>query len=392
MRADACYHLDRDARVKLGAFYTPADLVDRVHALVAPHLARAGGRGVLLDSAAGYGAFLQGRAGALRAGEIDEEAVARLRATLPGDAVFPVNALQSPHRARYGITDDAPLIVVGNPPYNDTTSEFRKGQKGGGAADPDLAERDLGISFLRSYARLRADVVCVLHPLSYLIKRANFARLREFAAAYRLRRGLLFSSARFGQTGGTKFPVVMALYERGEPMDYDGLRRFEFELLDGPGAFRLDAFTTTDGLINKYPVRKSGPQTSDLGLYHYTFRDINSLRRNAGFLAAPHYNGIVVMRATFHHYAYLHAFKSFFAPANLWLYGNLSPLVDPAWLEAHRRDLVAFALTDHPVLRNADAALRATLARDHGLAPGDLIADPARTERLRAGIMRLARV
>src|SRR5690606_13910939 len=100
------------------------------------------------------------------------------------------------------------------------TSEFRNGRKGRNEADADLQDRDLGVSFLRSYERLRADVVCVLHPLSYLIKRANFRRLKEFAAHYRLRRGLLFSSARFGQTGGTKLPVVIALYERGAGMDY----------------------------------------------------------------------------------------------------------------------------------------------------------------------------
>lgn len=392
MSAEVCTHLERDARVKLGAYYTPADLVARVHELIAPYLARLGERAVLFDSAAGYGAFLAGRTGEVRAGEIDPEAVTRLREALPPNTVFPVNALQSPDRAHYGIADDAPLIVVGNPPYNDTTSEFRKGQKGGGAADADLADRDLGISFLKSYARLRADVVCVLHPLSYLIKRANFARLREFAANYRLRRGLLFTSARFGQTSRKGFPVVIALYERGAGMDYEWLRGFDFELIDQPGTFRLDTFTTTDGLINKYPPRQHGPQTSDIGLYYYTFRDINSLRRNAGFLAAPHYNGIVVTRRAFHHYAYLHAFKRFFAPANLWLYGNLSPLVDPAWLEANCRDLVAYALSDHPVLLQADPALRATLASDHGLHPDELHPDAARTARLRAGILRLAHV
>ncbi|MBW7893802.1 MAG: hypothetical protein H3C27_01710 [Opitutaceae bacterium] len=343
----------------------------------------------MIDTAAGYGAFLQGLAGEVRAGEIDDGAVERLRQVLPADAVFHANSLQEPSRARYRIAEDATLVVVGNPPYNDTTSEFRNGRKGRNEADADLQDRDLGVSFLRSYARLRADVVCVLHPLSYLIKPANFRRLKEFAAHYRLRHGLLFSSARFGQTGGTKFPVVIALYERGAGMDYDDVRTFDFEVLESGGTFRLDVFTTTDGLINKYPPGKQGPRESDLGLYYYTFRDINSLLRNAGFMAAPHYNGIVVLRGEFHRYAYLHAFKRFFAPANAWLYGNLSPLVEPAWLDAHRQELVAFALQDHPVLRAAAKSVRATIAGDYGV---DLQVEisPAVRERLRDGIMRLA--
>lgn len=386
---DVCTHLDRDDRVKLGAYYTPDDLVARVHELIAPYGGRTGVRSVVFDPAAGYGAFLQGLNGEVRAADIDDAAVARLRAMLPMESVYHGNSLREPTRVRYRIGETDTLIVVGNPPYNDTTSEFRNGRKGRNGADADLQDRDLGVSFLRSYARLRADVVCVLHPLSYLIKPANFRRLKEFSTHYRLRRGLLFSSARFGQTGGTKFPVVIALYERGAGMDYDDVRTFAFEVLESGGTFRLDAFTTTDGLINKYPPRKQGPRESDLGLYYYTFRDINSLLRNAGFMTVPHYNGIVVMRREFHRYAYLHAFKRFFAPVDAWLYGNLSPLVDPAWLEAHRRELVAFALQDHPVLRGAAKSVRESIAKDYGV---DLRAEisPAVRERLRDGIMRLA--
>jgi len=386
-----CDHLDRDDRVKLGAYYTPDDLVARVHELVAPFVKQAGSQCVVIDTAAGYGAFVQCVPGEVRAADLDARAVDHLRQVLPTGMVFEGNSLQAPSRMRYNIAESAKLVVVGNPPYNDTTSEFRNGRKGQNEADPDLADRDLGVSFLRSYDRLHADVVCVLHPLSYLIKRANFQRLKAFAAHYRLRRGLLFSSARFGQTGGTKFPVVIALYERGEGMDYDWLRDFDFELLESKGTFRLGAFTTTDGLINKYPPRSKGPQESDIGLYHYTFRDINSLKRNAGFMDVPHYNGIVVMRREFHLYAYLHAYKRFFTPANSWLYGNLSPLVDPAWLEANRRDLVAFALGDHQVLRRAAPSVRNLIATDYGV---DLHErnDGDREERLRTGIMHLARI
>src|SRR5690606_32817652 len=54
---DVCTHLDRDDRVKLGAYYTPDDLVARVHDLIAPYGGRTGTRSVVFDPAAGYGAF-----------------------------------------------------------------------------------------------------------------------------------------------------------------------------------------------------------------------------------------------------------------------------------------------------------------------------------------------
>lgn len=40
--------------------------------------------------------------------------------------------------------------------------------------DEDLFDRDLGVSFLKSYNKLKADVICILHLLSYLIKKTNF--------------------------------------------------------------------------------------------------------------------------------------------------------------------------------------------------------------------------
>jgi len=60
-----------------------------------------------------------------------------------------------------------------------------------------LSQRDLGISFLLSYNKLAADFVCVLHPLSYLIKKSNFEALWQFKDNYRLVDSVVISSGVF---------------------------------------------------------------------------------------------------------------------------------------------------------------------------------------------------
>ena len=377
MNLGRCEHLDGSSRVKLGAYYTPSDLVQEVHRLIGPHL-RLGRKAVIADTAAGYGAFLSELGGEVRASDIDGAACRQLKKLLPAGSVFHGNSLVGVSRERLNIPENAKLITIGNPPYNDVTSEFRSGRKGKNDADSDLKDRDLGISFLRSYDKLRADVVCVLHPLSYLIKPANFARLRSFRENYRLERGVLFSSARFSQTGNAKFPIAAALYARGEGMNYDHIRNFSFDVLGERGVFRLSDFITTDGLINKYPPRSRDNKRSDIGLYYYTFRDINSLKRNCGFMGEAHPNGIVVNLNDFHKYAYLYAFKKFFNPPNAWLFGNLSPIVSPRLLEKETNNLVSFALSDNPTLSRLNSSVGKKIARYYGAS----LPDKVEAERL----------
>jgi len=51
-------------------------------------------------------------------------------------------------------------VIVGNPPYNDRTSIVQSNLKNKESIPIDSAfqARDIGISFLRSYERLRADL------------------------------------------------------------------------------------------------------------------------------------------------------------------------------------------------------------------------------------------
>lgn len=366
---DTQRHLTKDEQVKLGSYYTPERLVELVLDMIKPHILALGPKTVVLDNAAGYGAFLAKLSGVdLYAGDCDPAACEKLREILPHGNVLLANSLVGVDRKMFKIPKGRPLIVIGNPPYNDTTSEFRSGRKGMNECDPDLYDRDLGITFLRSFDKLGADVVCVLHPLSYLIKRANFTRLKSFREHYRLERGVIFPSSLFVGTGQAKFPVVAALYIRDEGgIDHEQIRDFIFEILDGSDCFCLADYQTTDGFINKYPTRSEPAAKSDIGIYYYTFRDINTVRRNASFLMQPHPNGIAVSLENLYQYAYLHAFKMNFKPDNAWLFGNLSPLVNQPRLEKYKDRYVAYVMESHPVLRGMRSSVREKIRDHYGL-------------------------
>ncbi len=361
-------HLDRQGIIETGSFYTPRYLIDEVASMIKPFLA--GKRSVILfDNSVGGGAFTQIMDGYdYRLADTDKTCCDLLAAFTDPERVFHSNSLLEVSREKYNIPENAYLVQVGNPPYNDTTSAYKKGEKGANFCDKDLFDRDLGVSFLKSYDKLKSDLVCVLHPLAYLVKEANFKRLRGFRENYTLRDAVIFSSSCFPGTGTGKFPIIIGLYEKTKAgMEFKTIQEFPFRLLGGDCTgyshpsyrvrsgeeqiFRLSRFTTTDGYISKYPARKNDLKESALGLYFYTFRDTNSLKRSASFQSKPHYNAIVVNLENFYHYAYLFAFRTLFEPVNRWLYGNLSPLVDIEYLEAHRSDFVAYALARHPIFK-----------------------------------------
>ena len=248
--------------------------------------------------------------------------------------------------------------MIGNPPYNDTTSEFKNGEKGQNICDEDLYDRDIGVSFLKSYHKLNADVICVLHPLSYLIKETNFKRLKDFKDNYNLIRGEIFSSALFHGTGKGKFPILVALYEKNaDGMIFEDIRNFRFNILDNEKTFVLSNFKTTDGYINKYPPRKNDVQKSPIGLYYYTFRDLNSLKKNTSFFTKEHPNGIMVTLENFYKYSYLYSVKSLFNPEDAWLYGNLSPLVHIEDVEQNKKLYIVYAIKTNKILREMDNSI-----------------------------------
>lgn len=355
MQIHLAEHLPQNERIRLGSYYTPEEIVHRVHEFIQPYLDNKKNV-ALFDSAGGCGAFLFDlKHCSYRIADRDSDACKFLKQHFNQHNVFHTNSLIEVNRDRYGVSSSAFLIMIGNPPYNDTTSEFKNGEKGQNICDEDLYDRDLGVSFLKSYHKLKADVVCVLHPLSYLIKEANFKRLRGFKDNYRLIKGEIFSSALFHGTGTGKFPILVAHYEKSPSgMTFDYIRQFRFDILNSKRKFVLSEYKTTDAYINKYPPRKNDIKDSPIGLYYYTFRDFNSLKKNTSFIVQKHPNGIVVTLENFYKYAYLYALKNLFRPEDPWLYGNLSPLANIEDVEKNKKLYVSYSIKDNRIFNKIE--------------------------------------
>lgn len=369
MQVHLAKHLTKEKKIQLGSYYTPDKLVKVVHEFIKPYLEDKKKDIILFDSAGGCGAFLFGISHHdYRIADCDLEACNFLKQHFDQHNIFHTNSLKDACRDKYSISSSAFLIMIGNPPYNDTTSEFKNGKKGQNICDEDLFDRDLGVSFLKSYHKLKADVICVLHPLSYLIKETNFKRLKNFKDNYRLKKGLIFSSSLFSKTGLIKFPIMIGLYERDEKgMDFNYIKNFNFYILDIEDKFKLYKYETTDGFIDKYPPRKNDIKVSPIGLYYYTFRDFNSLRKNTSFMIKKHYNGIVMTIHNFYKYAYLNALKNLFRPNNIWLYGNLSPLINKKLLEENKNIYIEYAIQTNSALKNIDKKIIQDIAKYYGI-------------------------
>lgn len=345
---DSASHLSFRDQVNRGAFYTPERYVGLVGEWLVEHGVAADC--TILEPSCGYGAFFaldRWLPDARFIGnDIDPGAVAVAKARHPFIEIRNVNALLGVSRAQYGLAPDERLCIVGNPPWNDTTSQIRQGLKTARTPmDPDVASRDLGLSSLLAYGKLRADYVAVLHPLSYLVKKPNFNAARAFFRNYELLECLVFSSQRFAETSRTSgFPVVVALYRRAPHaggLRYEDVfaRRFETEEGD---SFRLCDRDYIDSFANKYPTaERYSPE-----ILFYTMRDVNALARSRTFIAERCANAVDVDPAKLDWYCYVDVFKSV-AATPYWM-GNLNvPLVAadfPAVAPSFRR----IALHNHP--------------------------------------------
>ena len=116
----------------------------------------------------------------------------------------------------------------------------------------------MAVSFILSYDKLKADYICVLHPLSYLIKKANFDSLGSFKNNYLLIDSVVISSAEFEATSkSTHFPIIIALYKRdNKGMSYDFIQKHKFKTKEGR-AFCLGQFEKLSNYITKYPNHKN---------------------------------------------------------------------------------------------------------------------------------------
>ncbi|RKU37736.1 SAM-dependent methyltransferase [Candidatus Poribacteria bacterium] len=343
-------HLAYESRVNLGSYYTPAEIVNVAWETSAPYMRS---QTTVIDTACGYGDFLRNCGQALTIGsDIDETAIEVARENSDNKVrFFQTNALSNVSRAKFGIPEQSHLIVVGNPPYNDRTSLIRHSiKKVNFDIDEDIASRDLGISFLRSYNKLEADLICVLHPLSYLIKPTNFRLLKEFTANYKLIDGLLISSREFPESAKhTPFPIVLALYQRdAQGMTYSFIRSFRFRVTE-KNDFGLNDFDYIAGYIDKYPKKKHQPKYDDT-LFFWTMRDINALKRNRTFVESYSANTIVIDKRKLDYYAYVDVFKR-----NLhrlpFYFGNCDVLIDNNLFKEYKTSFISDTVRHHPFLK-----------------------------------------
>ena len=300
-------HLTKNDIVKNGSIFTPQFLVSIVKELLQPYM---DSNKVIADFGSGYGAFLEQFANLGKrcfATEYDNVSYQLLVQEYENIEIYNENSLIDISREKYNLSSMDELIIVGNPPYNDVTSQYKKGEKGILICDDDVQAKDLGISFLKAYCKLDAKYVCVLHPLAYLIKKANFNSLGSFKYNYRLLKGVVFSSKCFESINKTnaEFPVVAALYERDAlGMNFSFIESFEFDIYNHNEKFCLWNINTIDGKVDKYPKKDQHN-----GLQFYTMRDINALLRNTSFIEGNVANGVEVPLSKLYQYAWILYFK-----------------------------------------------------------------------------------
>ena len=346
-------HLNYKEKINLGAFYTPKNYIYIVWNKIKKFIDN---NSIVLDSSCGYGNFFDidiniNSNFQLIANDIDKIAYKTTKNNFQNINIFNKNALKDVSRAMFNIENNKKLIIIGNPPYNDITSIIRNSIKTDSVnIDSDIKTRDYGISFLLSYAKLDADVVCVLHPLSYLVKRANFKLLKNFTKKYKLIDSTIIDSKTFKETSkGISFPIVIALYQKDKNgMDYNYIQNFEFKTIDNK-KFKLNQFDYISNYIRKYPIKNILPQKDDI--LFWTMRDINALKRNRTFIQNFGYNTIILDKTKLDYYVYVDVFKQY-SKVIPYYFGNLDVIIDNELFIKYKKYFIQEALNRWDFLKN----------------------------------------
>jgi hypothetical protein len=349
-------HLSRKDTINLGSFYTPENIVDLTYSLLRNNVEDFAEFSVL-DSSCGYGSFLSNERIINRkiGADVDAKALEKAKENSP-DAVFVRrNSLKDISRDKFMLKKNEKLVIVGNPPYNDITSMARNKIKDVSisfAIDRDVKTRDLGMSFLLSYDKLSADFVCVLHPLSYLIKKTNFSLLKKFTGNYKLVDALIISSREFRETSkAAAFPILIGLYKRDlRGMDYKFIENYRFKIKDG-GDFCLNDFDTIANYVQKYLNKRRLNEINDAAAKFWTLRDINALKRNRTFVDSDTYNTVYVSREKLPYYCYIDVFKRYIDRLPFY-FGNCDVIIDNEKFKPIKECFVSESVRTNPVLKN----------------------------------------
>jgi len=341
-------HLSYTQKTNLGSFYTPPHLVRLVYDTLAINIKQAG-IDVVLEPACGYGAFFAERFPEQNVrqigADIDPIALNVARQNLPNVEFHHLNMLYDINRQKYGIHPNDKLAIVGNPPYNDVTSRVKSNIKSEPCEiDNDIRTRDLGLSFMLACAKLKPDYIAVLHPLSYLIKKANFEILMPLMSAYELLDAVVFNSQEFSETSKTTgFPIVAAVYKQNPyGTQYKQILAKRFYTLEGDN-FSLSDFDYICNYISKYPSRY--PKASYFKFF--TMRDINALKRSRTFITEDSENTIYIPTEKLPYYCYIDIFKDI-ATQLPYYFGNLDVPFDKASFEPLKEDFLCLSAVKHP--------------------------------------------
>lgn len=340
-------HLSYKKTINLGSYYTNSDHISNVFDFIAPYIDKSF---TILDSSCGYGNFLQNISNKKIGNDIDKIAIDIASENINDVSFFNFNALENVNRSQYEIEKNEKLCIVGNPPYNDKTSIIRnKVKEVDFNIDDDIKTRDLGISFLKSYAKLNADIICVLHPLSYLIKKANFSLLKKFSQNYKLIKAKIISSESFiGSSKGMPFPIIIGLYTKNnDGMSFDYIKNFNFEIKDNL-FFKINSFDYMPNYIKKYPSKYD--KIKDDSVLFWTLRDINALKRNKTFIHKENQNAILIELDKLDYYIYVDVFKRYTSCIPYYL-GNCDIIIDNNLFLEYKKYFILDGLFHNPHLR-----------------------------------------
>ena len=349
-------HLTYIDTVNLGSYYTPELIVDLAYSILQKNIKDIKDF-TILDSSCGYGSFLTKNNVAKRlvGADIDQKAVTEAKKLINDVDFICQNSLLNVSRPNLTIKEEEKLIIIGNPPYNDTTSIIRNSIKDATVQDKidyDIKTRDLGMSFLLSYNKLQADYVCVLHPLSYLIKKANFSLLSSFSKNYKLIDGIIISSHEFADTSrGMAFPILIALYGKDKNgMSYEYIQDYQFKVKDD-GTFRLKDFDTIVNYVQKYPNKKYLNKIDKPVAKFWTLRDINALKRNRTFIDSDTHNTVYVLMEKLPYYCYIDVFKQYTDKMPYFI-GNCDIIIDNKKFNEIKECFIARSVHTNPILKN----------------------------------------
>ncbi|GBU25649.1 hypothetical protein R83H12_02304 [Fibrobacteria bacterium R8-3-H12] len=338
-------HLSYKQKTNLGSFYTPPHLVRLVYEILAKNI----NVDVVLEPACGYGAFFAEKFPQEKARfigtDIDPVALDIASEKFPNVEFKKANVLSQISRSKFGIGENEKLAIIGNPPYNDVTSRVKNKIKAEPCEmDSDIKNRDLGLSFMLAFAKLKPDCIAVLHPLSYLIKRTNFETLNPLMKNYKLLEAVVFNSQEFSETSKTSgFPIVAAVYAKSEQgTSYEQIIERKFKTLEHQ-EFSISDYDYICKYISKYPSRHS--RADDFKFF--TMRDINALKRSRTFIKEDTENTIYVSQEKLPYYCYVDIFKDI-AQKLPYYFGNLDVPFNKDLFEKIKDDFLSLSIAKHP--------------------------------------------